>query len=206
MPGTWIDDATLRAIEADLDAAHRSLGARSSKKGAAYGDFAMGNLEVDSKMAMPSSSELKSVGIRMLEGIGPAFAFGFLNAKNSQGEVKIGPMPLDLGLGVGLLFLDLFGMVPGRFSDDAVNVSMSLLAGYGARAGANMGYLAGNPPPSSTPTTPGSPYTTPTSTSGMPDIVGSNRVPLMRNNVAGVPNMTGQVAPPGTKRFYIKRA
>lgn len=115
----FLDDATMSAIEADLAAAHQSL---------AHGDL-------DMKGATKA-------GVKILEIVAPAAAFSYANARSAGGEWKIGPVPVDLGVGIALIALSLFD-VAGDYDDDLCNIGLGALASYGARTGAAFGAAAG---------------------------------------------------------------
>jgi hypothetical protein len=111
----YLDDATMQAIESDLAEAHRSL---------AHGDL-------DMKGATKT-------GVKILETIVPAAAFSYMNARSATGEMKIGPVPVDLGVGLGLALLSLFD-VAGGWEDDLLNIGIGALSSYAARTGAAFG-------------------------------------------------------------------
>lgn len=114
----YLDDQTLDSIEADLAAAHQSL---------AHGEFDM--------------KDATKTGVKILEVVVPAAAFSYLNGRSAAGEVKIGPVPLDLGVGLALTLLSMFD-VAGGYEDDLLNIGLGALAAYGARTGAAFGHAA----------------------------------------------------------------
>lgn len=183
--GTYIDDATLLAIEKDLDAAHKSFG---------HGD-----------LSLPSGSTLKSIGLRALEILGPIGLLSYANAA-AGGELMLGPLPVpaDATIGSLLVMLAAFGVLPDAYEDHVINIGLGGLGAYVARAGATFGY--------GYPTTPGTlPGTTtpstPTATSGYH--VGQAGIPEIVGRAFGLPSaesneMGGQV-PAGAQRWYVKR-
>ena len=143
----YIDENTLRGIEDDLQSAHKSFG---------HGDF-----------SMPSSGAMAKVGLRAAEVVLPAAAFSYMNARQANGEVVLGPVAADLAVGLSLGLLSLFDM-GGGYEDDMLNVGLGCLASYAARTGAAFGAASKLPP---------APATTPTTTQGMtgftaPEITG----------------------------------
>ena len=116
----YLDDQTLQSIEADLAAAHQSLAH-------GYGDL-------DMKGATKT-------GIKILETVVPAAAFSYMNARSAGGELKVGPVPVNLGVGLGLALLSMFD-VAGGYEEDLLNVAIGALSSYGARTGAAFGAAA----------------------------------------------------------------
>lgn len=156
MGGTYLDEATLQAIESDLAAAHNSL---------AHGDLSM--------------KGVAKLGVRALETVGPAMLLSYANARSATGELKVGPLPVDLGLGVGLALLSVFG-VAGGWDDDILNIAMGSLCSWGARTGAAFGAAA-------TPLAPA----TKTGEMGPVDLAGAMA--------------PGSPVPPGTQRFMVQQ-
>jgi hypothetical protein len=151
-----LDDATLFGIEQDLADAHKSFG---------MGDFSMRGA---SKSA-----------VRALEILGPVALLSYANARSATGEVKIGPVPLDLGLGIALIALSLFDMA-GGYEDDLLNLGIGSFGAYAARTGAAFGASA-------------HPLATQTSGAGGPfELSGAHPGAL------GAP-------PPGTDRFVVQQ-
>ena len=114
-----LDQQTLDAIEADLAAAHESL---------AHGDL--------------SVKGATKTGVKLLEIVVPAAAFSYANARSATGELAIGKVPVDLGVGLGLALLSLFD-VAGDWDEDLLNIGSGALASYAARTGAAFGAAAG---------------------------------------------------------------
>jgi hypothetical protein len=178
---TYLDEATLQAIEADLAAAHHSL---------AHGDL-------DMKGATKA-------GVKVLETVVPAALFSYANARQASGELKLGPLPVDLGVGIGLAVLSLFD-VAGDWSEDLLNVGIGALCSYGARTGAAFGAAAqlGQ----------SAPLTHGAGQFGMPSITHGLSGPVVAH--AGQGSSTpvdlthgamapGSPVPPGTQRFMVQ--
>jgi hypothetical protein len=170
----WLDDSTLSAIEADMSAAHESL---------AYGD------KFDTKGAM-------KVGIKVLEVTVPAAILSYANARSAAGEVMLGPVPLDLGLGIALSLLAAFD-VADEYTEDMLNIGLGALASYATRTGAAFGAAAAKAAPAQ-------------ATSGL-EISGAGGVKRrMHHHVSGAGQleisgaMLGTPVPQGTQRFVVQ--
>ncbi len=123
---TYLDDSTLNAIEADLAAAHETLG---------HGDL--------------STKGMTRSAVTLLEVAGPAALLSYANARSASGELKAGPVPVDLGLGVALALASVFDL-GGEFSGDLLNLASGCIASYAARSGAAFGAAAQLAPASKT--------------------------------------------------------
>ncbi len=174
---TYLDESTLQAIEADLAAAHQSL---------AFGD----------KFDMAGATK---AGVKVLETVVPTALLAYANARTPSGELKIGPLPVDLALGVGLAALAAFD-VAGEWSEDLLNVGIGALCSYGARTGAAFGAAATL---GTTPTATGQFSTPEMSHGGFPAHVGqgdSTMVDMTHGAMA-----PGSPVPPGTQRFMVQQ-
>ena len=194
----YLDDMTMEAIEADLAAAHESL---------AHGGFNI-------KKGLISGMEDGPVktGAKILETVVPAAAFSYMNARSAGGELKVGPVPVDLGVGLALALLSMFDVV-GGWDEDLLNIGIGALASYGARTGAAFGAAAAAA--AGTTTTSGLPQD-----AGLQEINGAmpahgphNR-PTLAARLRGLHHVSGaeisgatagQPVPPGTQRFVVQR-
>jgi hypothetical protein len=113
----FLDDATLNAIESDLAAAHESLSME-------HGDLKMKN----------TGHALRSG----LEVLAPAALFSYANARSAGGELKVGPVPVDLGVAIACVLASLFDWA-GDYSEDLLYVGLGAGASYAARTGAAFG-------------------------------------------------------------------
>ena len=191
----YLDDSTMAAIEADLAAAHQSL---------AHGGF-------DIKRGLVGQMEdgIAKSGVKLLEMTIPAAAFSYANARSAGGEMKIGPVPVDLGAGLVLAGLSLW--LDGGWDEDLLNIAGGALASYAARTGAAFGAAAA----AAAGTAPA------TATSGL-EISGNlpahgphnqpmlaARLRRMHHHVSGQQEISGATAgqpvPPGTQRFVVQR-
>jgi hypothetical protein len=183
----YLDDATMQAIESDLAAAHQSL---------AHGDLDMKNAT--------------KTGIKILETVVPAAAFSYMNARAAGGELKIGPVPVDLGVGIGLALLSMFD-IAGGYEDDLLNLGIGALASYGARTGAAFGAASVTPAAAPAAQASGLPQDSGMlSISGAMPAHGAHNAPMqaarlrrMHHHVSGQ-EISGAV-PPGTERFVVQR-
>jgi len=124
----YLDDATMQAIESDLAAAHQSLA---------------GDLK-------PVKGRLASVGLKVLETALPAAGFSYLNARSAGGELMVGPVPADLGVGLSLALLSCFDLVGDDYEEHLSNVAMGAIASYAARTGAAFGAASASAAPQKT--------------------------------------------------------
>jgi hypothetical protein len=79
-------------------------------------------------------------GIEVAEVGGTAFGFGFANAKwgGDEGELKMFGIPVDLGVGIALTGVSMFGGF-GRYGEHGVNVGAGAIASYAYRTGYQLG-------------------------------------------------------------------
>ena len=79
-------------------------------------------------------------GIEVAEVGGTAFGFGFANAKwgGDDGELKMFGIPVDLGVGIALTGVSMFGGF-GRYGEHGVNVGAGAIASYAYRTGYQLG-------------------------------------------------------------------
>ncbi len=184
-----LDDATMQAIEADLAAAHQSL--------------AFGGFDIKGGLVRQIHDDKMRMGATILEIVVPAAAFSYLNAKSAGGEAKIGPVPVDLGIGALLAGLAIFDVL-GDWSEDALNVGIGALTAYASRTGAAFGAAS---------------VAAATKTAGLPQDAGMLQIsganPAAHNrrmhhhvSGAGMPEISGAMAagspiPPGTQRFVV---
>ena len=79
-------------------------------------------------------------GIEVAEVGGTAFGFGFANAKwgGDDGEIKMFGIPVDLGVGIALTGVSMFGGF-GRYGEHGVNVGAGAIASYAYRTGYQLG-------------------------------------------------------------------
>ncbi len=79
-------------------------------------------------------------GIEVTEVGGTAFGFGFANAKwgGDDGELKMFGIPVDLGVGIALTGVSMFGGF-GRYGEHGVNVGAGAIAAYAYRTGYQLG-------------------------------------------------------------------
>jgi hypothetical protein len=130
---SYLDESTLSAIEADLEAAHESL---------AHGDKGKFNL-----------GGLGRVGFKVLKVGGAAAAFSYANARSATGELLIaGKVPVDLASGIALALLSLSGWISDDLSEHALDIALGAGAAYAARTGAAFGAAAGPWKPAATAT------------------------------------------------------
>ena len=81
-------------------------------------------------------------GLKVVEVSGSAFALGYANERYGKGgELMVAGVPVDLGVGVGLLGVTLFGGL-GKYAEHGANVAAGALAAFGYRSGAEMGRAA----------------------------------------------------------------
>ena len=191
----YLDDATMQAIESDLAAAHQSL--------------AYGGLDMKKGLVGQMAPGLGKTGAKILETVVPAAAFSYMNARSAGGEMKIGPVPVDLAAGLGLALLSLFDVV-GGWDEDFLNLGIGALSSYAARTGAAFGAAAAA----------ASSAAPATAASGL-EISGQGahgphnqpmlaaRLRRMHHHVSGQQEISGATAgqpvPPGTQRFVVQR-
>ena len=87
-------------------------------------------------------------GILVAEVAGTSVAFGWANARfggESEGEMRIFGIPLDLATGIGLTGVAMFGGF-GRYGEHAVNVGAGAIASYAYRTGYQLGSEAQGAP------------------------------------------------------------
>jgi len=90
-------------------------------------------------------------GIEVTEVGGAAFAFGYANARwGEDGEVKAFGIPVDLGAGIALTGLAMFGGF-GKYGEHGVNVGAGAIAAYSYRTGYQLGAAAANDATASSP-------------------------------------------------------
>ena len=79
-------------------------------------------------------------GIEVAEVGGTAFGFGFANAKwgGDDGEIKMFGVPVDLGVGIALTGVSMFGGF-GKYGEHGVNVGAGAIASYAYRTGYQLG-------------------------------------------------------------------
>jgi hypothetical protein len=79
-------------------------------------------------------------GIEVAEVGGTAFGFGYANAKwgGDAGELKMFGIPVDLGVGIALTGVSMFGGF-GRYAEHGVNVGAGAIAAYSYRTGYQLG-------------------------------------------------------------------
>ena len=79
-------------------------------------------------------------GIEVAEVGGTAFGFGFANGKwgGDDGEIKMFGIPVDLGVGIALTGVSMFGGF-GRYGEHGVNVGAGAIASYAYRTGYQLG-------------------------------------------------------------------
>jgi hypothetical protein len=79
-------------------------------------------------------------GIEVAEVGGTAFGFGYANAKwgDETGELKAFGIPVDLGAGIALTGVAMFGGF-GRYAEHGVNVGAGAIAAYSYRTGYQLG-------------------------------------------------------------------
>lgn len=90
------------------------------------------------KIQVSSKATIKMV-MQSVEVTGSAFGMAYANQRWGKGEFKLFGMPADLLAGVGIHAVALLGDGLGEYSDHAHNVADGILAGYGARKGAEIG-------------------------------------------------------------------
>jgi hypothetical protein len=94
---------------------------------------AMGRVREKAEEAIGSGIEVAEVG-------GTAFGLGFANAKwgGDDGELKMFGIPVDLGVGIALTGVSMFGGF-GRYGEHGVNVGAGAIASYAYRTGYQLG-------------------------------------------------------------------
>jgi hypothetical protein len=105
---------------------------------------AMGRVREKAEEAIGSGIEVAEVG-------GTAFGFGYANGRwgGDEGEVKVFGLPVDLGIGVALTGVAMFGGF-GKYAEHGVNVGAGAIASYAYRAGHQLGSDAAQDSPSTT--------------------------------------------------------
>jgi hypothetical protein len=86
------------------------------------------------------SEEAIGSGIEVAEVGGTAFGFGWANGKwgGDDGELKMFGIPVDLGVGIALTGVSMFGGF-GRYGEHGVNVGAGAIASYAYRTGYQLG-------------------------------------------------------------------
>ena len=94
---------------------------------------AMGRVREKAEEAIGSGIEVAEVG-------GTAFGFGYANGRwgGDDGEVKMFGVPVDLGVGIALTGLSMFGGF-GKYGEHGINVGAGAIASYAYRAGHQLG-------------------------------------------------------------------
>ncbi len=79
-------------------------------------------------------------GIEVAEVGATAFGFGYANGRwgGDEGEIKVFGLPVDLGTGIALTGLAMFGGF-GKYAEHGVNVGAGAIASYGYRTGYQLG-------------------------------------------------------------------
>jgi hypothetical protein len=86
------------------------------------------------------SEEAIGHGIEVAEVGGTAFGFGYANARwgGDDGEIKMFGIPVDLGVGIALTGVSMFGGF-GKYGEHGVNVGAGAIASYAYRTGYQLG-------------------------------------------------------------------
>ena len=94
---------------------------------------AMGRVREKAEEAIGSGLEVAEVG-------GTAFGFGYVNGRwgGDEGEMKVFGLPVDLGVGIALTGVSMFGGF-GKYAEHGVNVGAGAIASYAYRAGHQLG-------------------------------------------------------------------
>jgi hypothetical protein len=94
---------------------------------------AMGRVREKAEEAIGSGIEVAEVG-------GTAFGFGYANGRwgGDDGEVKMFGVPVDLGVGIALTGVSMFGGF-GKYGEHGINVGAGAIASYAYRAGHQLG-------------------------------------------------------------------
>lgn len=94
---------------------------------------AMGRVREKAEEAIGSGIEVAEVG-------GTAFGFGYANGRwgGDDGEVKMFGLPVDLGVGIALTGVAMFGGF-GKYGEHGVNVGAGAIASYAYRSGHQLG-------------------------------------------------------------------
>ena len=94
---------------------------------------AMGRVREKAEEAIGSGIEVAEVG-------GTAFGFGLANGKwgGEDGEIKMFGIPVDLGVGIALTGVSMFGGF-GRYAEHGVNLGAGAIAAYSYRTGFQLG-------------------------------------------------------------------
>jgi hypothetical protein len=94
---------------------------------------AMGRVREKAEEAIGSGIEVAEVG-------GTAFGFGYANGRwgGDEGEVKVFGLPVDLGVGIAMTGVAMFGGF-GKYGEHGVNVGAGAIASYAYRAGHQLG-------------------------------------------------------------------
>lgn len=94
---------------------------------------AMGKVREKAEEAIGNGIEVAEVG-------GTAFGFGYANARwgGDDGELKMFGIPVDLGVGIALTGVSMFGGF-GRYGEHGVNVGAGAIAAYSYRTGYQLG-------------------------------------------------------------------
>jgi hypothetical protein len=94
---------------------------------------AMGRVREKAEEAIGSGIEVAEVG-------GTAFGFGYANGRwgGDGGEVKMFGVPVDLGVGIALTGVSMFGGF-GKYGEHGINVGAGAIASYAYRAGHQLG-------------------------------------------------------------------
>lgn len=84
-------------------------------------------------------------GIEVAEVSGTAFGLGYANGRwgGDDGELKAFGIPVDLGLGIALTGVAMFGGF-GKYNEHGVNVGAGAVASYSYRTGYQLGAEAAN--------------------------------------------------------------
>jgi hypothetical protein len=103
-----------------------------AKEALARAKNAMGKVREKAEEAIGHGIEVAEVG-------GTAFGFGYANAKwGDDGELKMFGGPVDLGVGIALTGVAMFGGL-GRYAEHGVNVGAGAIAAYAYRTGYQLG-------------------------------------------------------------------
>lgn len=107
---------------------------------------AMGRVREKAEEAIGSGIEVAEVG-------GTAFGFGYANGRwgGDEGEVKVFGLPVDLGVGIAMTGVAMFGGF-GKYAEHGVNVGAGAIASYAYRAGHQLGSDAAQDTPTSSKT------------------------------------------------------
>jgi hypothetical protein len=139
---------------------HMTLG--EAKEALTRAKSAMGRVREKAEEAIGSGIEVAEVG-------GTAFGFGYANGRwgGDGGEVKVFGVPVDLGVGIALTGVSMFGGF-GKYGEHGINVGAGAIASYAYRSGHQLGSDAAQSSDSTNSSTTRASFAAPAARAAMP--------------------------------------